>query len=62
MVKLKPGTILPTDAEDAAITKAAMDDPDTFHSTEENLGEFYREDVRARPLGTKFPDIHQIDQ
>jgi uncharacterized protein (DUF4415 family) len=52
MPKLKPGTIHPTDEEDAAITKAAMEDPDTFHPTEENLKEFYRKAVRGRPLGS----------
>ncbi len=40
-----------TDEEDAAITKAAMEDPDTFHPTEENLEQFYRNIVRDRPLG-----------
>ncbi|MDY3330874.1 MAG: hypothetical protein SOX43_02825 [Pelistega sp.] len=37
MPPLKPGHISPTDEEDAAITAAAMADPDTFHPTEENL-------------------------
>lgn len=52
MPKLKPETILPTDAEDSAITKAGMEDPDTFHPTEENLDEFYCKAVRGRPLGS----------
>lgn len=35
MPKLKPGTILPTPEEDAAITAAAMDDPDARPLTDE---------------------------
>ncbi len=60
MPKLKPGTIIPTEAEDAAITKAAMEDPDTFHPTEENLDNFYRNAVRGTPFlqSSKF---HMIE-
>lgn len=35
MPKLKPGTILPTKEEDAAITAAAMSDPDAVPFTDE---------------------------
>ena len=34
MPALKPGTIIPTDAEDAAITAAALSDPDALPLTE----------------------------
>lgn len=34
MPKLKPGTIMPTPEEDAAITAAAMSDPDSLPLTE----------------------------
>ncbi|MDY3330873.1 MAG: BrnA antitoxin family protein [Pelistega sp.] len=57
MPPLKPDHISPTDEEDAAITAAAMADPDTFHPTEENLAYLsqvkpYRIKVRGRPVGT----------
>jgi uncharacterized protein (DUF4415 family) len=35
MPKLKPGTIIPTPEEDAAITAAAMSDPDAIPLTDE---------------------------
>jgi len=35
MPALKPGTIFPTDEEDAAITAAAMSDPDAIPYTDE---------------------------
>jgi hypothetical protein len=35
MPKLKPGTVFATPEEDAAITKAAMDDPDSRPYTDE---------------------------
>lgn len=35
MPKLKPGTIIPTTEEDAAITAAAMSDPDAASLTDE---------------------------
>jgi uncharacterized protein (DUF4415 family) len=35
MPRLKPGTILPTESEDAAITAAAMADPDARPLTDE---------------------------
>ena len=42
MPKLKPGTIWPTPEEDAAITAAAMDDPDCIPFTDEEW-------ARAKP-------------
>ncbi|MDR0478308.1 MAG: BrnA antitoxin family protein [Burkholderiaceae bacterium] len=35
MPKLKPGTIIPTEQEDAAITAAALSDPDALPLTDE---------------------------
>jgi uncharacterized protein (DUF4415 family) len=35
MPKLKPGTIIPTPAEDAVITAAALSDPDAMPFTDE---------------------------
>ncbi|MCL2829405.1 MAG: BrnA antitoxin family protein [Betaproteobacteria bacterium] len=35
MPKLKPGTLLPTDEEDAAITAAALSDPDALPLSDE---------------------------
>lgn len=57
MPPLKPNHISPTNEEDAAITAAAMADPDTFHPTEENLARLwkmkpYRIPVRGRPIGS----------
>lgn len=50
MPKLKTGTILPTDQEDAAITAAALSDPDALPLTDE---EFKRlRPMRGRPLGS----------
>ncbi|NOL52562.1 hypothetical protein [Pelistega suis] len=55
MPPLKSNHISPTDEEDAAITAAAMADPDTFHPTEENLARLsqmkpYRVSIRSRPI------------
>lgn len=60
MPPLKHNLIMPTDEEDAAITAAAMADPDTFHPTEENLARLwqmtpYRIRVRGRPIIS--PDV-----
>lgn len=60
MPPLKPNHISPTDEEDAAITAAAMADPDTFHPTEENLARLsqmkpYRVSVRSRLIIS--PDV-----
>ena len=40
MPALKPGTILPTDAEDAAITAAALADPDNKPLTDSEMAQF----------------------
>lgn len=52
MPPLKPNHISPTDEEDAAITAAAMADPDTFHPTEENLAKAVFKPFRGRPIGS----------
>jgi len=52
MPALKPGTIWPTDEEDAAITAAAMSDPDARPLTDEEwerVKPFVR--IGARPVG-----------
>lgn len=50
MPKLKTGTILPTDQEDAAITAAALSDPDALPLTDD---EFKRlRPMRGRPFGS----------
>lgn len=54
MPKLKPGTILPTQEEDAAITAAAMSDPDAVPFTDEEW-EAAKPTVRrgrGRPAGS----------
>lgn len=50
MPKLKPGTILPTPAEDAAITAAALADPDAAPFTDEEWKK--AKPRRGRPLGS----------
>jgi len=52
MPKLKPGTILPTPAEDAAITAAAMADPDAPPFTDAEWEEVKPLVRRGRPLGS----------
>ena len=52
MPKLKPGTILPTPAEDAAITAAAMADPDARPFTDAEREEVKPLVRRGRPLGS----------
>jgi uncharacterized protein (DUF4415 family) len=42
MPKLKPGTIWPTPEEDAAITAAAMSDPDALPLTDEEFTKLKR--------------------
>jgi hypothetical protein len=39
-MKLKPSTVLPTPGEDAAITAAALDDPDCPPLTDAELAQF----------------------
>ena len=52
MPKLKPGTILPTPAEDAAITAAAMADPAGRPFTDAEWEEVKPLVRRGRPLGS----------
>lgn len=52
MPKLKPGTILPTPEEDAAITKAAMHDPDARPFSDEEWAKVKPVRGRGRPAGS----------
>ena len=52
MPKLKSGTILPTPAEDAAITAAAMSDPDAMPFTDAEWEQAKPALRRGRPLGS----------
>jgi uncharacterized protein (DUF4415 family) len=52
MPKLKAGTILPTPAEDAAITAAAMSDPDAVPFTDAEWEQVKPLVRRGRPLGS----------
>jgi uncharacterized protein (DUF4415 family) len=52
MPKLKAGTILPTRAEDAAITAAAMADPDATPFTDAEWEQGKPLVRRGRPLGS----------
>ncbi|MGH8803645.1 MAG: BrnA antitoxin family protein [Polaromonas sp.] len=52
MPKLKAGTILPTPAEDAAITAAAMADPDAMPFTDAEWEQVKPLVRRGRPLGS----------
>lgn len=52
MPKLKAGTILPTPAEDAAITAAAMSDPDAMPFTDAEWARVKPLVRRGRPLGS----------
>jgi uncharacterized protein (DUF4415 family) len=52
MPKLKAGTILPTPAEDAAITAAAMADPDAVPFTDAQWEHAKPMLRRGRPLGS----------
>ena len=52
MPKLKAGTILPTPAEDAAITAAAMADPDAVPFTDAEWTQSKPLARRGRPLGS----------
>lgn len=63
MPKLKPGTILPTPEEDAAITKAAMEDPDAVPFTDEEWARVQPKRSRGRPLSDapKVPTSLRLD-
>ena len=52
MPKLKTGTILPTPAEDAAITTVAMADPDAVPFTDAEWEQVKPLVRRGRPLGS----------
>ena len=52
MPKLKTGIILPTPAEDAAITAAAMADPDAMPFTDTEWAQVKPLVRRGRPLGS----------
>ena len=52
MPKLKAGTILPTPAEDAAITAAAKADPDAMPFTDAEWAQVKPLVRRGRPLGS----------
>jgi uncharacterized protein (DUF4415 family) len=52
MPKLKPGTIIPTPEEDAAITAAAMSDPDALPLTDAEWEQVKSLVRRGRPLGS----------
>ncbi len=52
MPKLKAGTIRPTPAEDAAITAAAMSDPDAVPFTDAEWVQVKPLVRRGRPLGS----------
>jgi uncharacterized protein (DUF4415 family) len=52
MPKLKPGTIIPTDEEDAAITAAAISDPDAVPFTDAEWEQVKPLVRRGCPLGS----------
>ena len=52
MPKLKAGTIIPTPEEDAAITAAAMSDPDAVPFTDAEWEQVKPLVRRGRPLGS----------
>jgi uncharacterized protein (DUF4415 family) len=52
MPKLKAGTIRVTDQEDAAITAAALSDPDAQPLTDEQLANLRPVRPRGRPAGS----------
>jgi uncharacterized protein (DUF4415 family) len=52
MPKIKPGTILPTDEEDQAITAAALSDPDAPPMTDEEATRLKPYRGRGRPAGS----------
>lgn len=63
MPKLKPGTILPTPEEDAAIAAAALDDPDARPYTDEEWAQVTPKRGRGRPPQsvTKAPISIRLD-
>ena len=63
MPTLKPGTIFPTPEEDAAITAAALSDPDAQPLTDTELAQFQPARTRGRPplSVTKVPTSIRLD-
>lgn len=63
MPKLKPGTVLPTPEEDAAITAAAMRDPDARPYSDEEWAKVMPKRGRGRPAQevTKEPISIRLD-
>ena len=63
MPKLKPGTVVPTADEDAAITAAAMQDPDARPYTDEEWAQVKPKRPRGRPAQdvTKAPISIRLD-
>lgn len=63
MPRFKPGTILPTPEEDAAITAAALSDPDAQPLTDAELAQFRPARGRGRPPQdvTKVPTSIRLD-
>jgi uncharacterized protein (DUF4415 family) len=63
MPKLKPGTVVPTPEEDAAITAAAMQDPDAKPYTDEEWAQVKPLRGRGRPPQdvTKVPTSIRLD-
>jgi uncharacterized protein (DUF4415 family) len=63
MPKLKPGTLLPTLEEDAAITAAAMQDPDARPYTDEEWARAKPKRGPGRPPQnvTKIPTSIRLD-
>lgn len=52
MPKLKPGTVFPTQEEDAAITAAALQDPDAIPYTDNEWEVVKTARGRGRPAGS----------
>lgn len=61
MPKLKPGTILATPEEDAAITAAAMQDPDAMPYTDEEWAKVRLRRGRPAQDVTKVPTSIRLD-
>lgn len=62
MPKLKPGTVLPTVAEDAAIIKAAMSDPDAAPFTDEQWEAARPKRGRPPAVSTKQQITLRVDR
>ena len=60
MPKLKPGTVVPTPEEDAAITKAAMNDPDSVPFTDEEWAKVTPKRGRGRPPAESSKELISI--